>query len=78
MSKSEESIHDLLNAMNKSTNIRIIGVPEEEREKGTESLFKEIRAKKSKTWGKTWTSKLMKLTDHPSISGQKDLFQDTL
>ena len=38
-------------------NIRIIGVPEGgEKEKGTESLFKEIMAENAQTWGERWNS----------------------
>ena len=65
--KSEESLHNLWD-YSKWTNIRIIGVPEEQREKGTESLFKKIIA---------WTCKFTKLIDHPIISMEKDLLQDT-
>ena len=51
MNKSEESTHDLWNAI-KRTNIRIIGIPEKEWEKGPESLFKEITAKNFPTLGR--------------------------
>ena len=47
--KNEESLRELWDNV-KHTNICIIGVPEgEEREKGTEKIFKEIRAKTSLT-----------------------------
>lgn len=38
MNKSKESLHDLWDIIKKS-NVQIIGVPEEEREKITENLF---------------------------------------
>ena len=43
MKRSEDSLRDLWDNI-KCNNIRIIGVPEgEEREKGTEKIFEEIR-----------------------------------
>lgn len=59
-------------------NIQITGVPEgEEREKGKESLFKEIWVRTSQAREDICTSKFMKLTDHP-ISIQNNLPQDSL
>ena len=43
MKRTEDSLRDLWNI--KCTNIHIIGVPEEEREKGPEKLSEEIIAK---------------------------------
>ena len=43
MKKSEESLCDLWDTIKRS-NLCIIGVPEEERNKGRESLFKEVMA----------------------------------
>ena len=53
MQKSKESLDDLWDTI-KRANIKIIGVPEgEEREKQTESLFKEIKLRTFQTWGET-------------------------
>ena len=43
MKRTEDSLRDLWNNI-KCTNIRIIGVPEEERKKGYEEIFEEIIA----------------------------------
>ena len=43
MKGTEDSLRDLWDNI-KHTNIRIIGIPEEEREKGEENLFKGIIA----------------------------------
>ena len=52
LKRNEESLRELWDNL-KCTNIRIIGVPEgEEREKGTEKLFKEIIAEKFPNMGK--------------------------
>uniref|UniRef100_A0A8D1PDW9 L1 transposable element RRM domain-containing protein n=1 Tax=Sus scrofa TaxID=9823 RepID=A0A8D1PDW9_PIG len=49
---NEESLRELWDNV-KCTNIRIIGVPEgEEREKGTEKIFQEIKAKNFPNMGK--------------------------
>ena len=48
---NEESLRELWNNV-KCTNIRIIGVPEEEREKRTEKIFQEIIAKTFSNMGK--------------------------
>lgn len=45
----------------------------EERDKGTESLFKEIMSKNCPIWGETWISMFMKLIYHPKISDQGTL-----
>lgn len=47
----------------------------EEKENGTESLFKEIINVKFPN-GMSWTFKDKKLTEHLIISTQKDLLQD--
>lgn len=52
----------------KNTNIRIIMIPEEERENNPEGLFKDIIAENTLSLGKTRTYKSTKLTDHPIIS----------
>ena len=52
LKRNEESLRELWDNV-KCTNIRIIGVPEgEEREKGTEKIFHEIRAKNFPNMGK--------------------------
>ena len=43
MKRNEDSLRDLWDNI-KHTNIRIIGVPEEEREKGPEKIFEEVIA----------------------------------
>ena len=43
MKRTEDSLRDLWDNIN-CTNIRIIGVPEEEKKKGYEKIFKEIIA----------------------------------
>ena len=48
---NEESLRELWDNV-KHTNIRIIEVPREEREKGTEKIFQEIIAKNSHNMGK--------------------------
>ena len=48
---NEESLKKLWDNV-KLTNIRIIGVPEEEREKGTEKIFQEIIAENFPNMGK--------------------------
>ena len=44
MKRNEDSLRDLWDNI-KRNNIRIIGVPEEERQKGTKKIFEEIRQK---------------------------------
>ena len=52
MKRNEDSLRDLWYYI-KCTNIRKIGVPkEEEKEKGSEKIFKEIIVKTSLTWEK--------------------------
>ena len=45
----------------------------EERDKGTESLFKEIMTKNCPIWEETWISMFMKLICHPKTSDQGTL-----
>ena len=55
-----------------------MGIPEsEEREKGTESLHKEITAENFPNLRKELIYKPIKLREKPIISMQTDLFQDT-
>ena len=51
MKRNEDSLRDFWNEV-KCTNICIIGVPEEEREKGPEKIFEEIIAKNLPNLGK--------------------------
>ena len=51
MKRLEDSLRDLLDNI-KCTNIRIIGVPEEEKKKGTEKIFEEIIVENFPNMGK--------------------------
>ena len=51
MKTIEDSLRDLWDNI-KRTNIRIIGVPEEEKKKGTEKIFQEIRVENFPNMGK--------------------------
>ena len=49
MKRTEDSLRDLWDSI-KHTNIRIIGVPEEEEKKGYEKIFEEIIVENFPTW----------------------------
>ena len=51
MKRIEDSLRDLWDNIN-HTNIRIIGVPEEEKKKGTEKIFEEIIVENFPNMGK--------------------------
>ena len=51
MKRIEDSLRDLWDNI-KNTNIRIIGVPEEEKKKGPEKIYEEIRAENFPNMGK--------------------------
>ena len=51
MKRIEDSLRDFWNNI-KHTNIRIIGVPEEEKNKGTEKIFEEIIVENFPNMGK--------------------------
>ena len=51
MKRNEDSLRDIWDNI-KRNNIRIIGVPEEEREKGPEKIFEEIIVKNFPNMGK--------------------------
>ena len=51
MKRIEDNLRDLWNN-NKRTNIRIIGVPEEEKKKGSEKIFEEITVENFPNMGK--------------------------
>ena len=51
MKRTEDSLRDVWDNI-KHTNIRIIGVPEEEKRKGTEKIFQEIIVKNFPNMGK--------------------------
>ena len=53
MKRTEGSLRDLWDNV-KHTNIRIIGVPEEEKKKGCEKIFEEIT---TENFPKTWEKK---------------------
>ena len=67
--------------MTKKANIRITGVPEgkkkKKREKGAESLFKEIIAENFPHHGQNWNIQVHE-ANRTGISMQKDHFLDTL
>ena len=59
-------------------NIRVMGIPEgEERERGAESLFKEVIAESFPNQRRNWIYKSMKLREHLITSIQKDFLQWT-
>ena len=51
MKRNKDSLRDLWDSI-KCTNIHIIGVPEEDRQKGPEKIFEEIIAESSSNMGK--------------------------
>ena len=62
---NEESLRELWDNSVKCTNIRIIGVPEgEEREKGTEKIFKEIIAENFPNKGKEPLNQIQEVQHH--------------
>ena len=64
LKRNEDSLRERWDNV-KHTNIRIIGVPEgEEREKGTEKIFKEIIAKTSLTWERNHSLKSRKHNEY--------------
>ena len=60
MKRNEDSLRDILDNI-KCINICIIGVPEEEREKGPEKIFKEIKAKNCSNMGKETVIKIQEV-----------------
>ena len=66
MKKSEDSLRDLWDNI-KRTNIRIIGVPEEEeKKKGTENIFEEIIVENFPNMGKERVSQVKEAQRVPS------------
>ena len=64
LKRNEDTLRELWDNV-KCTNIHIIGVPEgEEREKGTEKIFKEIIAKTSLTWERNHSLKSRKHNEY--------------
>ena len=57
MKRNEDSLRDLWDNI-KHTNIRIIGVPEEEKEKGPEKIFEEIIIENFPNMGKEIVTKV--------------------
>ena len=68
---NKETLQELSNLIRKG-NIRIMGIPEWEK-----SLFKETTAENFPNLGRNWIYKSTKLIEHPIISMQKDLLEDT-
>ena len=66
MKRIEDRLRDLRDNI-KSTNIRIIGVPEEEeKKKGTEKIFEEILVENSPNMGKETVNQLQEAQRVPS------------
>ena len=59
MKRNEHSLRDLWDNT-KHTNIRIIGVPEEEKEKGSEKIFEEIIVENFPNMGKEIVNQVQK------------------
>ena len=57
MKRTEDSLRDLWDNI-KCTNIQIIGVPEEEKKKGTEKIFEEIIVENFPNMGKEIVNQL--------------------
>ena len=62
--KNEGSLRDLWDNI-KHTNIRSIGIPEEEREKGPEKIFEEIIAENFPNMGKERVNQVQKVQRVP-------------
>ena len=65
MKRNEDSLRDLWDTM-KRTNIRIIGVPEEEREKGPEKIFEESIVENFPNMGKEIATQAQEVQRVPS------------
>ena len=59
LKRNEDSLGELWDNV-KHTNIQIIWVPEEEREKGTKKILKEIKDENFLTWGRNQSFKSKK------------------
>ena len=63
MNRNEDSLRDLWDNI-KCANVCIIGVPEEEREKGPEKISEEIIAENVPTWERKQSPKSTKHTEY--------------
>ena len=64
MKRIEDSLRDLWDNI-KCTNIRIIGVPEEEEKKGTEKIFEEIIVENFPNMGKEIVNQVQEMQKVP-------------
>ena len=71
LKKNEERLRELWDNV-KSTNISIIGVPEEEREKGTEKIFEEIIGKNLPNMDK---EPLTQIQEVQQVPAQQELYK---
>ena len=78
MKRNEESLRDLWDNI-KCTNICTIGVPEEEREKGPEKIFEEIKAQNFLNMGKQIVNQVQEAQKVPSrINPRRNTLRHTV
>ena len=76
MKRIEDSLRELWDNI-KRTNIRIIGVPEEEKKKGTEKIFEEITVENFPKLGKKTVNQVEEVQRVPHRINQGETCQDT-
>ena len=76
MKRAEDSLRDLWDHM-KHTNIQIIGVPEEEKKKGYEKIFKEIIVENFPNVEKEIVNQVQEAQRIPYRITQEEIHQDT-
>ena len=76
MKRIEDSLRDLWDNI-QCTNIRIIGVPEEEKKKGTKKIFEEIIVENFPNMGKEMSIKSRKCRESHTGYIQEETRQDT-
>ena len=76
MKRAEDSLRDLWDHM-KHTNIQIIGVPEEEKKKGYEKIFKEIIVENFPNMEKEIVNQVQEAQRIPYRITQGETHQDT-
>ena len=76
MKRAEDSLRDLWDHM-KHTNIQIIGVPEEEKKKGYEKIFKEIIVENFPNVEKEIVNQVQEAQRIPYRITQEETHQDT-
>ena len=76
MERTEDSLRDLWDNM-KNTNIRIIGIPEEEKKKGYEKIFEEIIADNFPNMDKEIVNQFQEVQRVPDKTNQGETHQDT-